>query len=348
MPPIVVHRRDNDSQRSGTVTDPRAFATLQRIAVGGYATLVAMNTRQPLDQQAFALMLLLSLVWSFQQIALKGTASEASPMLQIAIRSGVGALLLGVYMRHRGESLPLGSGYWRPGMLVGLLFGLEYLFLGEALRLTSAAHAVVFLYTAPVFTALGLHWTHPSEKLRRLQWAGIVLAFAGIAVAFFPAGGLSPDGRLHWLWGDLLALLGGLAWGATTVAIRTTRLSQMPATQTLMYQLLGAFVLLAPASWVLGHTTFEPSPLIWAALAYQCIIMSFFSFLLWFWLLTRYFAAQLSVLTFMTPLITVFLGACLLGEAIEPRFLAGTVLVVGGIVLVTSPHQAFRRVEKGS
>ncbi len=340
MSPLSFLGAQGRQRRSGTATVLRAALTLQRNSAGGYATLTAMMTRQPLDRQAFGLMLLLSLVWSFQQIALKGTAGEASPLLQIAIRSGVGAVLLWLYMRFQGESLPLGGGYWKPGILVGLLFGLEYLFLGEALRLTSAAHAVVFLYTSPVFTALGLHWLLPSEKLGRLQWVGIALAFAGIVVAFFPGGGTSTESMPSWLWGDLLALLGGLAWGATTVAIRTTRLSHMPATQTLMYQLLGAFVLLTPGCWLLGHTVFEPSPLIWAALAYQCIVMSFFSFLLWFWLLTRYFAAQLSVLTFMTPLITVFLGAWLLDETIEPRFLAGTILVVAGIVLVTRPRPA--------
>jgi drug/metabolite transporter (DMT)-like permease len=114
-------------------------------------------------------------------------------------------------------------------VLAGALFGLEFLFIAEGLKLTSAAHMSVFLYTAPIFTALGLHFMMPSERLRLLQWLGILLAFAGIALAF--AGGVSfeqLDGRM--LLGDALAILGGLAWGATTVVVRCSRLSEAPAT----------------------------------------------------------------------------------------------------------------------
>lgn len=40
---------------------------------------------------------------------------------------------------------------------MGGLFGLEFLLVGEGMRHTSASHMVVFLYTAPIFAALGLH-----------------------------------------------------------------------------------------------------------------------------------------------------------------------------------------------
>ncbi len=48
----------------------------------------------------------------------------------------------------------------------------------------------MFLYTSPVFSALGLHLLLPGERLRRLQWLGTAMCFAGIAVAFI--GGTSP------------------------------------------------------------------------------------------------------------------------------------------------------------
>lgn len=58
------------------------------------------------------------------------------------------------------------------------------LLLAQALQLTSASHAVVLLYTAPIFVALGLHWKLPSERLTLLQWTGIGIAFIGIVVTF--------------------------------------------------------------------------------------------------------------------------------------------------------------------
>lgn len=294
-----------------------------------------MNTRQALDHKSVGLMLILCLIWGMQQIALKATASDFSPVLQIAMRSGVAALLVGGLIWLRGERLSLANGIWQPGMLAGALFALEYLLVGEGLRFTSAAHMVVFLYTAPIFAALGLQWKLPSERLAPLQWVGILMAFAGIAISFLLRDQGGGQGWTHVLWGDFLGLLGGIAWGATTVVIRTTRLGALPAAQTLFYQLMGGVVLLFPAAWLMGHTTFNPTPLVWASLAFQSVVLSFASFLVWFWLLRHYLASRLGVFSFLTPLFGVLLGAWLLHESIEPSFLLGALFVLAGVVLVS-------------
>ncbi|MCJ0973031.1 DMT family transporter [Pseudomonas sp. PS1] len=293
-----------------------------------------MDTRKPLDLPAVSLMLMLCLIWSMQQIALKATAADFSPVLQIALRSGVGALLVVTLMAMRRERLTVAEGVWKVGCLAGALFALEFLLVGEAVRHTSAGHVVVFLYTAPVFAALGLHWKLPNERLAPLQWFGVGLAFVGIAVAFMR--GADKGGEFSGvLWGDFLALLGGAAWGSTTVLIRTTRLSSLPATQTLLYQLLTGFALLLPVALLTGHTTFNPTPLVWLSLGFQSLVVSFASFLLWFSLLRRYLASRLGVLSFLTPLFGVALGAWLLAEPIEPGFVTGAVMALCGIVLVS-------------
>ncbi|WP_137896548.1 DMT family transporter [Ramlibacter sp. 2FC] len=294
-----------------------------------------MDNRQALDAKAIGLMLMLCLIWALQQIVLKATAADISPVLQIALRSGVGAALVGLLMWRRGERLALADGPWRPGLAAGALFALEFLLVGEGLRHTSAAHMVVFLYTAPIFAALGLQWKLPAERLAPLQWLGILLAFAGIAIAFLLREQGTGEDWARILRGDFLGLLGGVAWGATTVVIRTTRLSGLPASQTLLYQLVGAFVLMLPAAWLMGHTTFHPTPAVWASLAFQSVIVSFMSFLVWFWLMRHYLASRLGVFSFMTPLFGVLLGAWLLREPIEPSFISGALLVLAGVVLVS-------------
>lgn len=295
-----------------------------------------VDHRQNLDARAVGIMLTLCLLWALQQIVLKGTANDFSPMLQIALRSGLAAVLVALFMAWRGERMDFSDGQWKPGLVVGTLFALEFMLVGEGLRHTSAAHMVVFLYTAPIFAALGLHWKLPSERLAPLQWAGIGLAFGGMAVAFLLREASTPAHNLSaMLWGDLLGLLGGAAWGATTVVIRTTRIAQLPATQTLLYQLVCGFVLLTPAAWLIGQTTFNPIPVVWASLAFQAVIVSFLSFLVWFWLLRHYLASRLGVFSFLTPLFGVVLGAWLLSEPIEPAFLAGAGMVLAGVVLVS-------------
>ncbi|MDD2880515.1 MAG: DMT family transporter [Rhodoferax sp.] len=294
-----------------------------------------MSTRQALDTRAITLMLVLCAVWGMQQVVLKATAADISPIMQIALRSGVAALLVGLVMWWRNEPMSLGDGTLRPGMLVGLLFGLEFLLVAEGLRHTTASHMVVFLYTAPIFAALGLHWRLPAERLGALQWLGIALAFGGIALTFL--GRSTPANTLtgNVLWGDFLGLLGGVAWAATTVVVRSSSLSNAPATQTLLYQLIGAFVLMLAGAFATGQARFNPTPAVWASLAFHSLVVSFASFLVWFWLLRKYLASRLGVFSFLTPLFGMVFGAWLLSEPIETSFLLGAVPVMIGIVLVS-------------
>lgn len=286
------------------------------------------------DLRAVGVMTLLCLTWSLQQISLKAIAGQASPMLMVALRSLVALLLLAALMSHRGEALTRKC--WNPGAVVGALFALEYLLVAEALRLTQASHVIVFLYTAPIFAAIGLPIRLPAERLSPAQWIGIALAFGGIAWAFLGGPGGMPDGATgRALLGDALALLAGIAWGTTTVAIRCSTLASAPATETLMYQLLGAFIVLLPAAWLTGQWHFESSAEVWAHLGFQSLVVSFASFLTWCWLLRRYLASQLGVFSFLTPVFGVFLGVWLLGESLEPQFVVGGSLVILGIGLVS-------------
>jgi len=296
-----------------------------------------MTSRQALDTRASSLMLLLCALWGLQQVVLKATAADIAPIMQIALRSGAAAVLLSLWMWWRKERMHVNDGTLRAGLLVGCLFALEFLLVGEGLRHTSASHAVVFLYTAPIFVALGLHLKLPSERLGLVQWLGIGLAFAGIVLTFF---GRAPQGRLSdpmmMLWGDALALMAGMLWAATTVVVRCSSLASAPASQTLMYQLVGAFVLLLVAALTLGQTHIHFTPGVWASLVFQSVLVSFASFLAWFWLLRHYLASRLGVFSFLTPLFGMGFGVWLLDEPLEPRFLLGATLVLAGVMLVSS------------
>ncbi len=291
--------------------------------------------RKPADAFALATMVVLCAIWGMQQVAVKLAAPHVPTLMQMVARSGVGALLVGLMCWLRGERGLLRHGPWRPGLLVGGLFALEFLFVGEGLRHTYASHMGVFLYTAPVFAALGLHWLVPAERMRPTQWLGIGVAFTGIALAFgggWLRGGISPGV----LWGDALGLLAGLAWGATTVVIRVSSLSDAPPTQTLLYQLVGGVVLLLPVALLTGQSgPLTMAPVAWASLLFQGVIVCFASYLTWFWLLRRYPASTLSVFSFMAPLFGVTAGILVLDEKADLSFLVGAVLVLTGILVVS-------------
>lgn len=295
-----------------------------------------MGTRKPLDGQAMGLMLLLSMIWGMQQVAVKAAAPDIDPILQIALRSGLAACLVWLVIIWRGQKLDYKSS-WRPGLLAGLLFGVEFVLIGEGLRYTSASHMVVFLYSAPIFVALALHFKMPTERLSGLQWGGVLLAFFGIAFTFFGGDQASTkEVASDVVLGDFLGLLAGLIWGATTVVIRTSCLATLPATQTLLYQLGVSFFILLLASVALGQTAFSHSVIGWGSLLFQSLIVAFASFLVWFWLLRQYLASQLGVFSFMTPLFGVGFGVWLLDEPLDTSFMTGSGLVLLGVLMVSA------------
>jgi drug/metabolite transporter (DMT)-like permease len=294
-----------------------------------------MGTRKPLDLFAFGCMVLFCVVMASQQVVLKAVVEDIAPVFQIALRYGIAAMLLVLLIRTKRSHLGLTPENRLPALWIGVLFSLEFLFLGEALLYTSASHTIVLLYTAPIFAAIGLHIKIPNERMNSVQWFGITLAFGGTALAFL---GGEEEIKLNAaiFWGDLLALLAGVAWGATTVVVRATGLARLPAKQVLLYQLLIAFVVLTLWSVWTGQTDVNLTSAVIASLAFHGIGVAFLAFLLWFWLLTHYKASQLGILSFMTPVLGVLLGSWWLDEHIEFNFIVGAGFIIAGILLVSS------------
>lgn len=291
--------------------------------------------RKTVDGFAVSIMILVCLIWGTQQVAIKGVAEEISPVLQVAIRSGIAAVLVWIVMLIRKEPFHHMGNTLKAGLLVGLLFGLEFLFVAEGLQYTSASHMSVFLYTAPAFAALGLQIFLPAERLSPAQWLGIALAFVGILVAFLSGSTGNANITTDNLIGDGLGLLAGLSWGMTTVVIRCSKLNESPASQTLFYQLAIAAVLLFLYACFTGQLRFSIGIKGGLSLTFQAFIVAFISYLVWFALLKKYLASQLGVLSFMTPIFGVLAGALILKDKVESGFISGTLFILIGILIVS-------------
>jgi drug/metabolite transporter (DMT)-like permease len=293
-----------------------------------------MNSRIAPGPAAFGLMVLLCAVWGLQQVAIKVASVGISPILQAGLRSGIAAILVFVWAYWRGISLFSRDQSLKPGVLAGLLFGLEFVFIFVGVDHTTVSRMVVFLYTAPCFTVLGLHFFVPGERMGVRQAAGVLLAFAGLVLAFIDkASGGS-------LLGDAFGVLAALFWAATTVLIRSTALAKVTATKVLLYQLVVSAAIMLPLSWLVGERGIGvlSAPTLWA-MAYQIVIVAFISYLAWFWLLTRYLAGRLLVFSFLTPLFGVLFGMLLMNDQPSLHFFVAAAMVVGGIVLVNLPAQ---------
>lgn len=292
-----------------------------------------MLERRPVDGTALVIMVVLCMLLGMQTVAMKAAEHSMAPTLQIAIRSGVASLVIAAIVLIRGDAAALRDATWRPGLFVGVLFAVEFLLVGEGLRFTNASHMAIFLYTSPIFAALGLHFLVPDERLTPLQWMGTCVAFGGVVCTFAGRGDVS--GSESW-WGDLLGLAAGAAWGATTLVIRFSRLSNAPATVTLLYQLAAASIILSGAAIFMRQTAVSITPVLVASLGFQSLVISVGAYLTWFALLRVYLASRLGVLMFMTPVFGVFAGVLLLGERLDGPFFVGAPLVILGFLLVSS------------
>jgi drug/metabolite transporter (DMT)-like permease len=289
---------------------------------------------RPLSAGAIALMLMLCVTWGFNQIAVKLVLPDIPPMLQATIRSAGALPVLLLIGSLRGIRFFERDGTLTAGLVAGLMFGFEFVLIYQGLRLTSASRAVVFLYTAPFFVALGSYQVL-GERLRPSQWGGLALSFVGVALAI---GVPQADVDSQVLLGDLMIVGGGALWAATTLVAKGTRLRFAPPEKALGYQVALSIPILGLAAWLFGETiTRVPGPLSLSLLAFQAVWVVGTTFTLWFALVKAYSASKLSAFTFITPLFGVVASYFIMHDTLTLAFGAAALLVIAGLFLVNRP-----------
>ena len=287
-----------------------------------------------LDATAVVLIVGCCFLWGLNQVAAKAAMPEVPALWQAAVRSVGGALLVAAWAAVRRIPIFARDGTLPGGLLAGALFAVEFLCIFVGLQFTTASRMVVFIYISPFVVALGMPFIARHEGLSRPQMVGLLIAFAGVAWAF-AEGFTKPAAGPHQLLGDTLGVAAGVLWGATTLAIRGSKLTNASAEKTLLYQLAISGALLLAAALVQGvPMPTRLSTLAWASLGFQTVIVTAISYVVWFWLIRSYPATKLASFTLLTPVFGLLMGAMLLGESITTRLVIALVAVASGIVLV--------------
>jgi drug/metabolite transporter (DMT)-like permease len=301
---------------------------------------VSNERKANLDARAVVVLLSCCAIWGISQVAAKLTLAEIPPLLQSGVRSAGAALLLVLWSRWRGLRMTANDGTAGPGVLAGVLFAVEFGCIFVGLQFTTASRMSVFLYLAPFVVALGMPLLARHERLGPGQLAGLVLAFGGVVWAYAEGFSRPAAGPLQWL-GDLLGIAGAVLWGATTLLVRGTRLASALPEKTLLYQLVlsGLALLLASAL----STEVWPRSLsfgVGALMLFQIGVVTFGSYLAWFWLVRHYAATKVSAFTLLTPIFGLLAGVGLLGEPLTLRLAVALVAVCVGLLLVNLATRA--------
>jgi drug/metabolite transporter (DMT)-like permease len=278
-------------------------------------------------------MVLLTLSWGLNYVAAKISYAGFDPVFLSVIRSLIGGLCVVAWCGWRGIALFRRDGTLWAGVGVGLLFGVEFLFLYIGLEHTTVARNTLLVNSMPFWMLLGGHFLL-GERMTTRKTFGLLLAFAGLVLVFADKLGAYKENMLT---GDLLSLGAGVAWAATNILIKRSNLTTVPAEKLLLYQLAGAAVvglLVMPFS---GPPVRELALVPTLALLFQSVYVVAFTYVLWFWMLGRYPASGLSSFAFLTPVFGVLCGGLLLGEPLSATVFAALALIAAGLVIVNRP-----------
>jgi len=293
------------------------------------------TARQQLDAYAFIVLLTLTALWGLNYTAIKISNTAVAPIFSSAIRSSVAATCGFFYCLKLQKSPFHRDIRLLHGIAVGLLFGLEFACLYLGTLWTDASRAVIFVYLSPFFVAMGAHFLLRGERLTVIKTLGLFLAFMGVLTLF----GHRPASAGPRMWlGDLLEIAAAFFWATTTLYIKRFMADKVHPIQTFFYQLSFSIPVLFALSFLLESSKiWGISPLVVGSLAYQSLIVAFWSYYLWFKLIHLYPVSDLSSFTFFTPVFGVLFGGLLLGEETGVRTFISLAMVSGGIFLVNRP-----------
>ena len=286
-----------------------------------------------LDAFAISLMLMLTLSWGLNQVAIKLANDGFQPLFQGGFRSLAGGILVLLWCRYRRIPLFERDGTLVAGILAGSLFAGEFALVYIGFDLTSASRGILFLNTMPFFTAIGAHF-FLGERLTPVRLFGLIAAFGGVFLVFSDRFGLPSPTAIR---GDLFCLVAGFLWAATTLVIKGSALRHAPAEKTLLYQLAISAAALLPVSLMVGPLLRSPDMISIGALTFQTAYVVAVTYVLWFWLIRRYPASSLATFTFLSPVFGVILSGLILGDPMSFRLIAALGLIAAGILLVNRP-----------
>ncbi len=287
-------------------------------------------TKDRIDMQGFLIILLLTILWGLNYPAVKVSNTGLSPVFTTFLRSAIATFFGVIYclvvkqpLFHRGILLFHGA-------MVGILFGLEFVFLYFGLLYTNAARAAIFVYLAPFVVAIGAH-LFLKERLNGLKISGLILAFLGIFLVF--KGKPTGYNKLM-LIGDLCEIMAAVLWGATTIYIKKYLAQRVHPINTFLYQLAFSIPIILVGALLLEDTWIKELTIpVISSLFYQSVIIAFASYLAWFKLIHTYPVASLSVFTFLTPIFGVFSGVLFMKDQLTAGLLLGLIVVCIGIYL---------------
>jgi drug/metabolite transporter (DMT)-like permease len=293
--------------------------------------------------RSFFWILFLAALWGPSFLFIKVAVAEIPPLTMVTLRVGLAFLLLYLILRMQGKRLPKNPVMWRHFAIMAfvanalpfVLFGWGELYIGSAL-------ASVLNGTTPIFTVLLAHIFTTDDRMNPIKVVGVLLGLFGIVVLFFP---YFSDGIRMDTLGILAITLAAFCYGISILYSRKY-LRGLPPLVAPAAQLLVATLYLIPLMFFIDHPLQLPAPS-WQAVT-SLLGLSFFgtaiAFVVYYHVLEMTSATNLSMVTYLIPVIGVILGVVFLNEKFGWNAYLGCALILLGVMVVNGVfNQIFQR-----
>ena len=290
-----------------------------------------MPRKDRIDAVGAAGLIAAALLFAVNQVSIKLMNEGFQPVFLAGLRSVLAIACIWGWMRLRGHPLRFSAGSIPAGVLMGVMFAAEFLFLFLALDLTTVVRSAIIFYSMPVWLALMAHFGLPGERITRSKAVGLAVAFAGTAWAILDRGDAAGTASLA---GDLCALAGALGWAGTAFMARGSAMVRERPEMQLFWMVLVSGPLLLALAPAFGPLIRDLQPIHFAGLFFQVVVVVTGGFIFWLWLLSIYPASGVASFSFLTPVFGVTLGWLWLDEPVGPSTLGAGALVAAGIVLI--------------
>lgn len=263
------------------------------------------------------------IVWGLGLVFAKPAVDQFPPILLMALRFSVSALLLVWFVR-----IPRGKLKW---LFVAALIGstLQYGLTFNGLKMLDASTTALIVQSeAPFLTLVAAIFLR--ERLRLKQILGMAIAFGGIYL-------ISGEPRIQGQGlGVALVLSGAFIWAIGQTMVR--RLGEIGGMTAIAWVSVFAAPQLFVASALVERgqvAALANAPLsVWATVLYLGVVMTALGYTCWYHVLGRYEVYRVAPFLLMTPVASVLGGALLLGEAITPIILLGGAIIISGVALL--------------
>jgi drug/metabolite transporter (DMT)-like permease len=282
----------------------------------------------------------LGIIWSSSFLWIKLALREVGPATLVTYRMVFAALSATLIVLASRRPWPRDIRGWGALAVLGLAnLALPNLLISWGEQTIDSAVAAILNATVPLFTTVIAHYWLHDDRMTGRKILGLLAGFVGVAVLLSEDLAASARGSLL---GQGAVVVASLLYGVSNVfARRHTRSIDGPVRGAVPSLFASAFMLgVGGASGGLPPLPVES--LTWIALLWLGILGSGISMILHYYLLHEIGPTRTSMVSYVFPLGGMILGVIFMHEDLSWRVLAGSVLIISGIVVVNRPDEERR------